>query len=113
MQLCQTRPDYRQTWDEGRGPGQRPTGPEAAAETVPNTAWLRCPHRGPAIATVRGSLAGCGCSTAEVDVYQCLHFQEPCLKMADPRRTSQIARQVPAYRGKICRRCKLATQALM
>ena len=30
VRLCKTRPDYRQAWDEGRGPGQEAPGREAS-----------------------------------------------------------------------------------
>lgn len=104
--LCQTRPEYRQAWEDGRGPGQ-PVSPETAAVAESAAAWLRCPYRGQSIAKIRGGVVGCGCSSAEVDVYQCLHFDAPVLKLADPRRTEQIARHVPGYAGRTCRTCKL------
>jgi hypothetical protein len=45
--LCQTRADYFQLWEEGRGPGQNLPGPASAA--APPAPRSPCNHRGAAV----------------------------------------------------------------
>lgn len=66
---------------------------------------LQCPHRGPSIATVSGSDAGCGCASIRVDVYECDLFGEPVLKQAALHCLDRIVAKIPTYTGRTCRKC--------
>lgn len=107
VELCHNRPQYRELWDAGRGPGQDFTAPVASDAQPIFSHWLTCPKRGKVVATVSGSVAGCGCSTMEIQVYDCEHFNEPVLKQSDPRNTDRIRRQVPLYTGRQCKTCEM------
>ncbi|MCU0874412.1 MAG: hypothetical protein MUE50_18920, partial [Pirellulaceae bacterium] len=82
-----------------------------AGEQTTLFAWLACPSRGKVVGDVSGRTAGCGCSSQTVEVYWCEEFREPVLKLADPRRTEEIRKHVPAYAGRICRTCPIPIQA--
>jgi hypothetical protein len=72
---------------------------------------LACPHRGPAIATVNARVAGCGCASSTVEVYECQLFAEPVLKQSPSRCTAAVAASVPTYTGRTCRECIAVAQS--
>jgi len=60
------------------------------------------------LATVNGNIAGYGCSSSEVKVYQCRRFNnEPVLKQAASRCLDKIKAKVPGYTGRTCRECEV------
>lgn len=72
--------------------------------------WLSCSHRGGRVTSIPGSLAGQGCSSSPVDVYQCDRFGEPVLKRCLAKRTEQVRQRVPGYTGRTCRECTSYSQ---
>lgn len=105
VHLCQTKPAYREKWERERdgSPRQRP----------PRAAWLTCEYRGEPITTLPGRLAGAGCASSRVDVYQCSFFDEPVLKHSPARCRNAIIEQVPGYTGRTCRECDVPNQPLL
>lgn len=67
--LCQTRDDYRQLWEEGRGPGQL-----SSREAIPIAERFRCVHRGRVIDTRK--TGGRGCAACRYEVYLCRQWGE-------------------------------------
>lgn len=77
----------------------------ADSQTLEIEAWYRCPHRGDVLTTITGRVAGCGCSGATVEVYQCRHFGEPVIKHGHPPCLDSLREQVPGATGRTCRVC--------
>jgi hypothetical protein len=94
VHLCQTRPDYRQLWEDQR---------DNARPQLP--AYIICPHRGRVLEEVNARKAGCGCASSTVQVFECRHFQEPVLRSSPARCTASIRELIPAYTGRTCREC--------
>lgn len=103
-QLCRTRPDYRQLWEQ-----QRDADPTAPRQMPPAAAWLTCPHWSKPIATLPGSTLGAGCRSSQQPVYQCGYFHEPVVRRAADSHRERIASEIPGYTGRTCQRCEIPT----
>lgn len=74
--------------------------------------YLNCPHRDEAqLMSVRGSIAGVGCSSGSVPVYNCNRFDEPVLKYAPERNLIKLQGVIAGYTGRTCRGCTVAAIA--
>jgi hypothetical protein len=71
---------------------------------------VKCRYRGPVVATIAERVAGCGCSNSNVEVYHCLHFNEPVIKYGHPPCLDTLREQVPGATGRTCRECKVPMQ---
>lgn len=119
VKLCQTREDYRQAWDEGRGPGQsklaRTDSPNKPPDELPPAVrYLKCMYRGKPVAATTGSMVGCGCGGTKVEFYDCQFFHEPVLKdcknWAKKANQAKILEICPDFAGKTCRACQVPIQ---
>lgn len=72
--------------------------------------YLTCPHRGQVLATINGRVAGCGCSSTRIEVYECRYFHEPVIKQGHPPCLDTLREQVPGATGRTCRECKVPSQ---
>lgn len=75
--------------------------------------WLKCPHRGQVLTTISGRVAGCGCPSSAIEVYQCTHpsINEPVIKQGKPPCLDSLREQVPGATGKTCLKCKIPSAA--
>lgn len=76
-----------------------------------NVYYLTCPHRGIAFATISGRVAGHGCGSSVVEVYQCNRFNEPVLKAGKPPCEDTMSEKVPGWKGRTCRECEVPKAA--
>lgn len=112
--LCQTRDDYQELWDDGKGPGQDVTGPADSKASKPrqDLRYLTCPHRGDVVAEIAGIVVGCGCGGTRVEFYECQHFDgeavlKDCKAWAKNQNQEKIQEACPTYKSRTCRECEL------
>ena len=72
--------------------------------------WVNCPHRGKVVGEINAAKAGCGCSSALVQIYHCGHFSEPVLKGSSDRCRDAVASVAPGYTGRQCRKCDMPSR---
>jgi len=68
--------------------------------------WATCGYAEKPFTTITGRVAGCGESTATIEVYQCSHFGEPVIKRGHPPCLDTLREQVPGATGRTCRDCR-------
>lgn len=94
----------------GKPHGYRVTSGNDKADPLASLAYLKCKHRGSVITTINGRVAGCGCSSTRIEVFECRHFHEPVIKQGHPPCLDTLREQVPGATGRTCRECKVPMQ---
>jgi hypothetical protein len=72
--LCQTRQDYRQAWDDGRGPGQQRTEAETLRQ---RSERIVCPHKSNNECGIVSSICGQAIAIADTTCIACTNSPRP------------------------------------